>query len=291
MSAPPALTVAGLTKRFGRVTALEGLDLTVPRGVTVVLWGPNGAGKTTLLRCLLGVMPCEGVLSVLGHDVRTEGKTVRQLIGYVPQEVRLPGEQTVDEALGFYARLRQVPQPQARRLLDDWGLHEAAARPVRALSGGMKQRLALAIALLSDPPILFLDEPSSHLDLAARRELLTLLEQLKPRGKTVLLCSHRTNEIWKIADQVVVLKQGRKVAEGPPEAIAEQLGEHAVLWLVVPREHKEAAAAELTRQGFPVERNGVYLWVRTALGRKSEPLRVLVAAGIPVADFDTEPGS
>ena len=214
----PALTLRHVTKRFGARTALQNVTCEIPPGQSVVFWGPNGAGKTTALRCILGVIPCEGDVYVLGHEVAREGKSARRLIGYVPQELGFHGEQTVRETVAFYARLRRVPSAEAVALLQLWQLGEVASVMVRTLSGGMKQRLALVLALLGDPPVLLLDEPTSHLDARTRHGFVALLERLKQAGKTLVLCSHRAGEALRLADRVLALEAGRLVADGTPEA-------------------------------------------------------------------------
>jgi ABC-type multidrug transport system ATPase subunit len=293
MSAPASavLRVEQVTKRFGRLAALQDITFEVRAGETVVLWGPNGAGKTTLLRCLLGVVPFEGTVTVLGADVRREGKRARRRVGYVPQEVRLHADQTVEETLRFYAALRGLPPSQATEALARWELAALAQRPVRALSGGMKQKLALAIALLGDPPVLLLDEPTSNLDIAARRELGRLLEQMNGAGKTLLMCSHRIGEIWKIADRVLALEQGRLVADGPPATLMGRVGRPVWLQLTVPRARVDEAAGLLEAAGWRVERNGMQMWVQVAGDRKAQPLELLVRERIPLLDLEVTDGT
>lgn len=227
MDAPstPLIHVQDLRKRFGSLAAVDGVTFSIPRGETVVLWGDNGAGKTTVLRCLLGVVPCEGHVQVDGRLVREEGTAVRRQMGYVPQDVRFHPHETVWEVIWFYAQLRDVPASQARERLEEWSLNQAVSQRVGTLSGGMRQRLALAIALLSDPPVMLLDEPTSSLDLKTKREFNARLEQLKRAGKTLLLCSHQTGEVWRLADRVLVLSRGRLIAQGSPHAMAGLLGE------------------------------------------------------------------
>jgi ABC-type multidrug transport system ATPase subunit len=216
MSAP-AIRVTNLTKYFGFAAAVNDVTFDVGSGETVVLWGANGAGKTTVVRCLLGIMPYVGQITVCGADVRLQGKYARRRMGYVPQEIRLYDTQTVREAAQFYAALRGL------RVVDDrlaaWGLSDVAARRIGKLSGGMKQRLVLALALLADPPVLVLDEPTSNLDVEARRALLGYLEQCKRSSKTLVLCSHQADEVWRLADRVIVLEAGRMVQEGRPETV------------------------------------------------------------------------
>ena len=220
---PDAICAQRVEKRFGRVPAVDGVTLSVRPAEAAVLWGPNGAGKTTLLRCVLGVVPFTGTLTVCGHDVQRDGKAARRLMGYVPQEIRLSGHQTVADTATFIARLRRVSPAAVLAGLAQRGLDGLAAQRVQALSGGMKQRLALALALISDPPVLLLDEPTSNLDVTARRALLEELEQLKAQGKTLLICSHHAAEVWRIADRVIVLERGRVIADGEPEALGAHL--------------------------------------------------------------------
>ena len=287
-STAPVLSVRDVVKRFGEKIAIDHVTFHVKAGETVVLWGPNGAGKTTLLRCVLGIIPFEGAVTVLDCDAHREGKAARRLIGYVPQELGLHGEQTVLETAIFYARLRRVPTARAVSLLDAWQLTEAAHALVRTLSGGMKQKLALVIALLADPPVMLLDEPTSNLDVRARRELSAVLEQLKAAGKTMLLCSHRTSEVSKLADRVIILEQGRKIEEGTPEQVRSHLSERLILGLTLAPSQKAQAAALLERHGFTVHLNGTQVWVDVIAGRKVEPLQLLADAKIPVLDFEVE---
>lgn len=286
LSGDAAICVKDLTKYFGLVAAVKDVAFEVAHGETVVLWGANGAGKTTVVRCLLGVVPYLGTITVCGADVRSQGKQARRQIGYVPQEIRLHETQTVRETAEFYAALRGLRAVDDR--LAEWGLADVATRRVGQLSGGMKQRLALALALLADPPVLLLDEPTSNLDVEARRELLGFLEQFKCRGKTLLLCSHQSAEVWRLADRVIVLESGRVAQQGWPEAVADRVLEETWLGLTVVAERRADALALLQRQGFAVSSNGRpgRLWIRVVGSRKAEPFRVLSGANIAVLDFE-----
>ena len=284
----PALAVAKLTKRFAKATAVDDLSFEVRQGETVALWGPNGAGKTTVLRCLLGLLPFQGTLSVMGHPCGPRGRASRQRLGYVPQEVHLHADDTVRDTVRFYARLRGVAVDHGERLTVDWGLGDVGNRLVRQLSGGMKQKLALVVALLADPPVLLLDEPTSNLDARTRGEFADLLTRLKADGKTLLFCTHRPSEVWKLADRVVVLEGGRKKAEGSPEQVRDHFIEAAHLGLVVPGDRADAAAATLREGGFTVDRTGARLWVDATAGRKLEAIDLVRKAGIAVLDFDLE---
>jgi len=284
----PAISVRGLTKRFAKVTAVDDLSFDVRQTEAVALWGPNGAGKTTVLRCLLGLLPCEGTAQVLGQFCGPNGRASRRLLGYVPQEVRLHADQSVRETVRFYARLRRVASIRGDQLIAEWGLKDVERRPVRHLSGGMKQKVALVIALVSDPPVLLLDEPTSNLDARARREFSDLLERLKSAGKTLLFCTHRPSEVWRLADRVIVLERGRLVSAGPPERVREHLLEPAHLCLFVPIEESATAAARLEEGGFDVRRTGSRLWVDAAAGRRLEAIELLSKGGVRILDFDLE---
>ncbi|MBI1978193.1 MAG: ABC transporter ATP-binding protein [Candidatus Omnitrophica bacterium] len=217
------LEVKKLTKRYGKLKALDQVSFEVRAGESIALWGTNGAGKTTLLRSVLGIIPYEGEIEVMGFRVASQGKEVRRRIGYIPQEIRFHGDQTVWETISFYSRLRNVPFSEAEELLSDWGLDGIQHQRVQTLSGGMKQKLGLVIALLSNPPILLMDEPTSNLDVNARYEFHLLLEELKHSGKTFIFCSHRASEVLKFADRIVVLKSGVKLLDGKPKEVKDYL--------------------------------------------------------------------
>jgi nitrous oxidase accessory protein len=227
--AVPLLEVRGLTKRFGARFALDDVSFTLRRGEAVALWGANGAGKTTLLRALLGVVPCEGAIRIAGLDVVRDGRVARRLIGFVPQEIAFP-ELTAGEALRLFAALHGAPSGRVQALADRFGLASELDKRVATLSGGRKQRLALAVALVADPPLLLLDEPSSNLDAGARRELLELLIELEAEGKTLLFSSHRPDEVLRLADRVLHLEGGRLLADlSPSELLASEIGDIAAM--------------------------------------------------------------
>lgn len=284
----PAIHIRGLNKNFGKVEVLHDINFDIKTGETVVLWGPNGAGKTTVLRCLLGSLPSEGNITILGEDLKKNGKKVRAQIGYVPQEIRLHIEQTVDETVSFYAALRRVTPARVNELLKTWGLNELRKRYVNHLSGGMKQKLALVIALLSDPPILFLDESTSNLDLRVRHEFMSFLSQIKKSGKTILLCSHHVTEVWKLADRVVALQNGRKIEEGSPEALRHLLGGERLLFITVPERDLERSCEVLSQRGFSAARNELSLILHVPEEKKAEPFYILKNAGIQILDFELE---
>lgn len=281
--------VSHLTKKFGRLTAVDDLTFSVNPGEVVALWGANGAGKTTVLRCLLNLTPYHGHIAIAGLPAATQGKAVRGQIGFVPQELTFHDDLTVQETMQFYALLRKLgygydPQPLLARL----ALTGHAAKRVRDLSGGLKQRLALALALLSDPPILFLDEPTASLDIHARNDFMALLLALKQAGKTMIFSSHRQEEMLALADRVLVLAQGRLEANCPPSQLAQELGRPSTLYLYMPTDGIDPAIAVLNQHGLAVSKNGHGVRVQVQPGAKGEPLNLLCAAGIPVQDFEMD---
>lgn len=283
------IEVCGLTKRFGGLTAVDDVSFDVASGEAVALWGANGAGKTTALRCLLHLMPFEGRVTIAGMDVTKQGKAVRGLIGFVPQELTFHDDLTVAETLTFYARLKKVPDghdltPLLTRL--ELGTH--IDKPVQDLSGGLKQRLALALALLSDPPILLLDEPTANLDIRAREDFLHFLRGLREEGKTLIFCSHRLEEVRVLADRVLLLEGGRLVLEAPPEELEHELGRDSILHLSLPPSTVDDALEVLAAQGMPVSRNGRGVRVHVQSRGKIKALRILDDAGIDVDDFTVE---
>lgn len=285
------IQVRDLTKRFGELTAVDHLTFTIEAGESVALWGENGAGKTTALRCLLGVVPFEGEIQLGDYDARRQGKQARHLMGFVPQEMNFHDDMAVDETIYFYARLKKTKaeSEHVSRLLKRLGLFSYLRRRVRDLSGGMKQRLALVIALLSDPPILMLDEPTANLDVKTRDDFLALLAELNDSGKTLLFSSHRQEEVTSLADRVIVLEAGRLVADCPPVDLSKHLGHKAMLKLLLDGEQWILPAVEaLTGHGYTAERNGTGVWVQVVPLEKARPISLLTEAGIPVADFHIE---
>ena len=287
----PVLEVAGLTKAFGQVLTVDGLDFSVKTGETVALWGPNGAGKTTAVKCLLGLLPCSGRISIAGRDARRDGRAARRALGYVPQEVAFHDDLTVGETLRFYARLKRVSPEDGRALLETLGLTEHIGKRIGALSGGLKQRLALALALLGDPPLLLLDEPTSNLDAAGRDQVLRLLTGLRQRGSALLFASHRLEEVEVLADRVIVLERGRLAFSCPPGDLARRLGLHQGMRLRVSQERWSDALGVLRAGGLRASPNGSAIHVDVRPSEKALPIRLLEGAGIVVADFSLEDGA
>jgi ABC-type multidrug transport system ATPase subunit len=244
------IRIDAVSKRFGRFVALDGVSLTVERGQAVALWGPNGAGKTTLLRCTLGLLAFRGSVTIDGIDVRRRGKAARRILGYVPQELAFYDDFRVVEAIAFFARLKRAERASCARALEVAGLRGHGRKRVRELSGGMKQRLALGIAMLTDPPILMLDEPTSNLDAAGRHDLLAQLAELRGRGKTIFFTSHRPEEVEELADRVITMESGRIVRDAAPD----RAGGAPSVEVRVPEASLERALEALRAQGFRTSR-------------------------------------
>lgn len=280
------ITASNLTKRYGRVLALDDFSFNVGPGEAVALWGANGAGKTTALRCVLGLLRHRGAVRIGGIDIRRRPKDARRLVGYVPQELAFHDDMRVAETMRFYARLRGADRGRIPSALESVDLLGHARKRVRELSGGMKQRLALALTLLSDPPALLLDEPTSNLDAAARADFAAVLAGQKVAGKTILFTSHRLDEVEAVADRVVAMERGRTLFERAPTELAETLGMRCSLQVFLARDRMDEAVRVLQDSGLTAQRNGTAVYVQTALNRKAEPILALSRAQIPVLDFE-----
>lgn len=284
------IDIIHVTKRFGRTTAVDDATLTIAPGESVALWGANGAGKTTLIRCALGLLAFRGRIVLGGHDVRRDGKAARLMIGYVPQELGFYDDLRVDEAVGFFARLKGLGRSTTVGALENVGLAGHEGKRIRELSGGMKQRLALAIALLGDPPVLFLDEVTASLDAVGREEFVHLLERLSGAGRTMLFASHRLDEVAVLASRVALLERGRIVRQPTCAEFVEEMSSagsaDATLHLTIAPPARAIAMQSLRDGGFAPQLNGVGILVPVRQDQKAAPFRVLGEARVIVDDFE-----
>ncbi|MDJ0752072.1 MAG: ABC transporter ATP-binding protein [Ardenticatenaceae bacterium] len=283
--------VEQLTKRFGRLTAVDNLSFKISPGEAVALWGANGAGKTTVLRCLLHLIPFSGSVQIDGRDMRRAGKVARQKIGFVPQNLTFHDDLRVDETLLFYGRLKKIDfnhTAPLEALLDRLQLQPHLQKAVGDLSGGLKQRLALALALLADPAILMLDEPTASLDVSAREAFLSLLLDLKQAGKTIVFTTHRLDEMSTLADRVLHLVDGRLQADSSPAELHLQMGWTTMLHLSMPAGSIDAALTVLGQHGLEGRQNGRGIYVSVPASKKGLPLELLYREGIPVTDFSLD---
>jgi lipooligosaccharide transport system ATP-binding protein len=244
---PPLIHARGLTKRFDGRTAVDVIDVEVARGEAFGFLGPNGAGKTSTMRMIGCVSPAtDGALRVLGMDPAADGPRIRARLGVVPQDNALDTYLTVRDNLHVYGRYfglsRHVVRERAGKLLEFVQLIERADDRVDALSGGMRRRLVIARSLINEPEILLLDEPTTGLDPQARHLLWDRLFQLKQRGVTLVLTTHYMDEAEQLCDRLVVMNDGRIVAEGSPRALIERFSSREVLELRFgPGDHEATA--------------------------------------------------
>ncbi|MDR1034090.1 MAG: ATP-binding cassette domain-containing protein [Bifidobacteriaceae bacterium] len=242
-----AVEAHGLVKQFGANRAVDGVDLEIKTGTICGVLGPNGAGKTTVINMLATLLkPDAGVAKIFGHDIESETQIVRQLIGLTGQFASIDEELSATENLRMFARLLGFSHKDAKvkadELLDEFGLTEAANRPLSKFSGGMRRRLDLAASLISQPPLIFLDEPTTGLDPRTRAKMWQTVRNLVQNGSTVLLTTQLLDEADQLADDIVVIDKGRVVANNTPDGLKKSIGT-ASLQLTV----KNPDDAELAR--------------------------------------------
>jgi ABC-2 type transport system ATP-binding protein len=291
-----AIEVVGLRKRFGSVEALCGVSFGAEAGTVLGLLGPNGAGKTTAVRILTTLLaPDGGTARVAGIDVTREPGRVREVIGLAGQYAAVDENLTGFENLEMVGRLYHMPRHESRSrataLLEEFGLTDAGGRLVRTYSGGMRRRLDLAAALVARPPILFLDEPTTGLDIRSRIALWDSIETLVGSGTTVLLTTQYLEEADRLADRIAVVNHGVVIAEGTSESLKEQVGGDR-LEVRLSRGADAAAAAEILARlgdGTPAVLDGtVSVPITGGGGTVTEAVRRLDEAGIAVDDIATQ---
>jgi len=251
-SGTPIIEAHGLVKKYGDVVALDGLDLSVPEGTILGLLGPNGAGKTTAVSILTTLLePDSGTATVAGADVRTAPGDVRKNIGLSGQYAAVDEHLTGFENLDLFGRLyrlgKKKSRARARELLDRFDLADAADRPVKTYSGGMRRRLDLAGALVADVPVLFLDEPTTGLDPRSRTELWAVIRDLVSRGTTLLLTTQYMEEADQLADDIVVIDHGREIAHGTADELKTMVGGERIVISLQADANMEDAQRVLTR--------------------------------------------
>ena len=293
MPADPAVETRGLHKSYGDVQALRGVDLRVATGSVFGLLGPNGAGKTTAVRILTTLLdPDEGSAWVAGFDVVREAAKVRQHIGLAGQYAAVDENLTGFENLEMVGRLyhlgRRHSRERARELLASFDLSESGDRLVRTYSGGMRRRLDLAAALVARPPVLFLDEPTTGLDIRSRIGLWDAIEVLVSEGTTVLLTTQYLDEADRLADRIAVIDQGLVIAEGTPAELKTQVGgERLEIHLCDGERGEEAvlALASIASDQPYLENGTVRVPVAERRGTIADAVRRLDEAGIAIDDI------
>lgn len=284
---PPAISAKGVTKYFGQFPALQDVSFDVKQGEAVAFWGPNGAGKTTIMRCLLGLAKYQGSIEINGKDPVREGQRVRASIGYVPQD--LPVQPlTAGEMMTYFAKLKRADPKAAISLLAQLGIEAQVNKDVRALSGGMKQRLALALALIGEPTILLLDEPTASLDARGRADLLHLLHTLQQKGMTLIFSSHRPEDVLALADRILLLEGGVLEREQTPGSFKSNLASESRLVVFLQNGHLQEALDTLTEMGLEGSGEGKVLSVPIRADQKAVVLSSLARNGVDIEDFDWE---
>jgi Cu-processing system ATP-binding protein len=282
--------IRNVVKRFGKVEAVRDVSFTLPEGETVALVGHNGAGKTTLMKLMLGLIrPTSGHIAVLGDDPAAGEFAARRRLGYLPENVAFNAALTGRETLAFYARLKREPGHSVEPLLNRVGLTHAADRRVGTYSKGMRQRLGLAQALLGEPRVLLLDEPTTGLDPALRHSFYGIVEELRGRGATVLLSSHALTELEERAGRVIIMNRGIKVADGT----LDELRRVARLPTRIRLKVTDAGLATVPDWLGPVEGwrqvNGHMVEIDASPECKIEVLRRATDERAPVEDLDVVP--
>ena len=289
----PAIKVTGLKKSFGEIRALDGVDLEAATGTVLGLLGPNGAGKTTAVRVLTTLLkPDAGEVHVAGLDVVREATKLRERIGlagqYAAIDENLTGQENLVMVGRLYGMTRATATARATELLERFDLMDAAKRPAKTYSGGMRRRLDLAAALVAKPPVLFLDEPTTGLDPRSRVSVWTTIEELVAEGRTVLLTTQYLDEADRLADTIAVIDKGRVIATGTPDALKDRVGGERLEVHLTDADQAPAAAktlAPISDEPAAIELDAVKLTVRRRSGIIVEAVRRLDEAGIGVDDI------
>lgn len=283
------LTVRNVSKTYGQSTVLSDVSFDLEPGSVLAVIGSNGAGKSTLIKSIVGLIRHEGEITIGGHSVTRDSKNARRLVGYVPQQSTLPPDLTVQEAAVFMAQLKRVDEDRARAAVESAGLEQYKDRKVSALSGGMNQRLALALALLANPPLLVLDEPAAGLDVSARLGLRKLIEEQREVGTSVLLSTHWIEDVPHVADNALILDAGKPVYFGPAARLATDRAAASRLYLRLNGKTPHALNLVTAASGAEtVNQSGDWLVVTCPADSKARVVETLVAAGVPILDFRVE---
>jgi ABC-2 type transport system ATP-binding protein len=291
----PAIAVHGLTKAFGDVKALDGVDLEAQAGTVLGVLGPNGAGKTTTVRVLTTLLaPDGGTARVAGLDVATQADELRASIGlagqYAAVDEALTGRENLVMVGRLYGEHRRAATKRADDLLERFSLTDAATRPAKTYSGGLRRRLDLAAALVARPKVLFLDEPTTGLDPRSRLDLWGTIEELVADGTTVLLTTQYLDEADRLADRIAVIDRGRVIADGTADELKRRVGgERVEVRLTDPAHAEEAARAlhDLAAEAAQIDGDVVRVAVRDPRGAVVDAVRRLDRAGVGVEDVGT----
>ena len=291
-----AIEAEGLVKQFGDNRAVDGVDLNVPTGSIYGVLGPNGAGKTTTIRMLATLLKLDaGSARIFGHDVKKEPQIVRQLIGVTGQYASVDETLSATENLVVFSLLlgfsRADARKKAKELLEEFDLTEAANRPLAKFSGGMRRRLDLAVSLIAQPPLIFLDEPTTGLDPRTRNQMWNTIHQLISRGSTVLLTTQYLDEADQLADRIAVIDRGRVIAEGTPGELKASIG-NATLELKLVDKNTGEEAKRIIYRFLGVEANlskqGIITAPMSDPEQVTDILLALRNAGVTLAEMSVK---
>jgi Cu-processing system ATP-binding protein len=285
----PMLQIEGFAKKYGSLQAVRPLDLEVGEGESFALLGPNGGGKTTVLRAIVGLhAPSDGRILIRGVEVARDPTRVKQWLSFVPQRVTMPDVLTAREIVDFFARLRKVPPERVNEVLDLFALTDDAGRRVGEFSGGMVQRLGLAVALLEEAPLLVLDEPTLNLDPQGIDILHRALGDLKERGCAIVFSSHSIHTAIRLADRVGVIVSGEMVTVEPVAAFQAEVTRQTTVRVVLSHtddamiRSAEDAGAEIR------EHNQTHVCFRALPEHRLDVIRAIERAGGTIEEFHTE---
>ncbi|WP_278314607.1 ATP-binding cassette domain-containing protein [Lolliginicoccus levis] len=291
-----AIDARGLAKQYGAFAAVTSVDLAVPTGTVHAVLGPNGAGKTTTVRMLATLTrPTGGSARILGHDIVRDATAVRSLIGLTGQYASVDNDLSARENLTIFARLLGYNRARARArtdaLLEEFSLTASATKPLKNFSGGMRRRLDLAASLIAEPPLIFLDEPTTGLDPRTRVDMWNTVRSLVARGSTVLLTTQYLEEADALADRITVIDHGTVVAEGSPDELKDSIG-HSVLRITITDPYDTLRAARIVAATTGTEASAATPGTLTApLASTSDVPEVLLAlraASIGIRDLAIE---
>ena len=291
----PAIELRGLaktykaTKKAPAKTALHGVDLVIPRGSIFGLLGPNGAGKSTMINILAGLVnKTSGTAKIMGYDIETQTRQARASIGIVPQEIAMDVFFTPFDALELQAGYYGVPKSERRseEILEALGLADKRDAYVRQLSGGMKRRLLIAKALVHNPPVLILDEPTAGVDIELRRQLWDYVQELHKRGTTVILTTHYLEEAEALCDQIAIIHQGRIVANESKSSLLSRMDRRMLV--ITPIEPLEAVPPALADLSAEVEDGNLVITYQKGKDSVTGLMNRVKEAGLSIADLRTD---
>ena len=285
-----SINAINVTKAYGDFKAIDDLSLKVDKGGVWALLGPNGAGKTTFLKCILGLREFSGTISIEGYDIVKNPKQAKMQIGYVPQHPTLYDELSVQETLRYFGDMRNVKRSRLKELLEFVGLELWARQPASALSGGMKQRLMLAVALLSDPPTLLLDEPTANLDVRRQLEFRDLINLLVSEGKTVVLTTHLLGDVDQVAKKIMLINKGKLVIKSSVADLFKELDLSSQMYIELadPTKENDAIVALEKAGANDISVKGAWLEMGIDPSNKLDVLNNLRTSNCEIKDFKIE---